>query len=159
MPTKQEERARRDRHPKRNEDPERGRERPAPFSRGLPLTPEFEEAWERTAARREIGRKLEQMRRNANLTQAELASRMGKNQAFVARMESGRGDMPKAENVALFAHHCGFATAYAFIDVSEGEPLTLHELQPIRQSEVVTATLETLHDVVLPATGPSGVED
>lgn len=131
----------------------------AGFSRGLPITPEFEEAWQRSAARREIGRKLEQMRRDANLTQTKLAALMGKDQAFVARMESGRGDMPKAENVALFAHHCGFATAYAFIHVAEGEPLKLHELQPIQQSQDVSETLETLHDVVLPATGPTAAED
>jgi len=121
------------------------------FSRGLPATEEFLRVWRETAPRRRLGRTLEALRRNAELTQAELARRMGKDQAFVARMESGRGDMPKAENVALFALHCGFATAYAFVDVTREGEVKLHELQPIGQSEEVVAALESVHDVRLVA--------
>lgn len=121
----------------------------ATFSKGLPVTEEFERAWRKSLARREVGRRLERMRRAANLTQSELAERMGKNQAFVARMESGRGDMPKAENIALFAAHCGFATAYAFVELEPGSAVRLHELQAIDQNEEVTAKLEAVHDVEL----------
>jgi transcriptional regulator with XRE-family HTH domain len=118
------------------------------FSKGLPVTEEFKQAWRKSLARREVGRRLERMRRAAGLTQSQLAERMGKDQAYVARMESGRGDMPKAENIALFASRCGFATAYAFVELESGGPV-LHELQPIDQSDEVAAQLETVHDVSL----------
>jgi transcriptional regulator with XRE-family HTH domain len=118
------------------------------FSEGLPQTDEFMEAWRKSAERREIGRRLEKMRRDAGITQVELANKMGKDQAFVARMESGRGNMPKAENVSLFATHCGFFTAYAFVEPTKGQ-LMLHELQPIGQSKDVNAELEEIHDVYL----------
>jgi len=120
------------------------------FSRGLPVTNEFLKEWRRTAERREIGRKLEEMRRNADLTQHRLAELMGKDQAFVARMESGRGNMPKSENIALFADACGFATAYAFVEIAQDDGLTLHELQPIGQSPEVATEMEAVHDVALP---------
>ena len=120
------------------------------FSRGLPVSEEFKQAWRKSAARRELGRKLEGMRRRAQLTQAQLAERMDKDQAFVARMESGRGDIPKAENIALFAAQCGFATAYAFVEQAPDNALTLRDLQPIGQSAEIAAELEAVHDVKLP---------
>lgn len=129
------------------------------FSRGLPVTDEFLEVWRKNAARREIGRKLERMRRDANLTQAELAARMGKDQAFVARMESGRGDMPKAENIALFADRCGFATAYAFVALAPDDGMTLHELQPICQDEEAASKLQAVHDVRLPGRAAAALEE
>lgn len=129
-----------------SEEPHEEQER---FSRGLPRTPEFDAVWQRQAARRSLGRRLEQIRRAAGLNQTELAERMGKDQAFVARMESGRGDMPKAENVALFAKHCGYVTAYAFVERGEDDGLTLHELEPIGASVDVAAELAKVHDVTL----------
>jgi transcriptional regulator with XRE-family HTH domain len=120
------------------------------LSAGLPATEAFLEVWHASEARRHLGRKLERMRRNAGLTQAELARRMGKNQAFVARMESGRGDMPKAESIALFATQCGYATAYAFVEPSGDDAgLTLHDLQPIGQSAAIAARLEAVRDIDL----------
>lgn len=120
------------------------------FSEGLPLTEEFREAWRKNTERREMGRRLEKMRRDANLTQVELAGLMGKDQAFVARMESGRGDMPKAENVSIFAANCGLATAYAFMEADQGQ-LTLHELQPIRQRDEIHDAMEDIRDVRIPS--------
>lgn len=119
------------------------------FSAGFPVTEEFVTVWRQTEERRETGRRLERMRRDANLTQAELAKMMGKDQAFVARMESGRGDMPKAKNIALYATNCGYATAFAFMKADETD-LTLHELQPIGQSDSIHDQLEQVHDVHLP---------
>ena len=119
------------------------------FSEGLPVTEEFMDVWRQTEERREIGRRLEKMRRDAELTQVALAERMGKDQAFVARMESGRGDMPKAKNIALYAAECGYATAIAFVKAHDND-LTLHGLQSIGQSENVHDQLEKVHDVALP---------
>lgn len=121
------------------------------FSDGLPITDEFRAAWLKAAERRELGRTLEKMRREKGYTQAELAARMQKDQAFVARMESGRGNMPKAENIALYARSCGYETAYAFV-ASSDDKLTLHELQPIGASRLADA-LDTLRDLELPLAG------
>jgi transcriptional regulator with XRE-family HTH domain len=122
-----------------------------PFSRGLERTPEFDQAWTESRERREVGRALDRMRRDAEHTQAELAQLMGKDQAFISRMESGRGPMPKAQHIALWARHCGFMTAYAFV-AKEGndDGLLLHELMPIAQEEDEAAELESVRDVVLP---------
>lgn len=129
-----------------------------PFSRGLERTPEFDRAWAATKERREIGRTLECMRRESDHTQAELAAKMGKDQAFISRMESGRGPMPKANHIALWARHCGFMTAYAFVaKEGGGDGLLLHELRPIAQDEDEAAELETVRDVVLPHAELAGV--
>ncbi|MFQ5468448.1 MAG: helix-turn-helix domain-containing protein [Kiloniellaceae bacterium] len=122
----------------------------APFSRGLEPTLEFEQTWAATRERREIGRTLEHMRREANLTQAELAEQMSKNQSFISRMESGRGPMPKARHIALWAHKCGYMTAYAFLArEGGGDGLRLHELRPIAQGEEDAVELESVRDVAL----------
>lgn len=132
----------------------------APFSEGLEVTPEFEEAWRKSRERRYIGRALERLRRESNLTQVELAKRMGKDQAFVSRMESGRGPMPKAEHVALYAERCGYMTAYAFISQEdENEGLLLHELQPIAQGAAKAARLERVRNVALQGAAAARVVD
>jgi transcriptional regulator with XRE-family HTH domain len=127
------------------------------FAEGLPKSDEFLREWERTAERRQLGRMLEQMRRDKGYTQKELAGLMGKDQAFVARMESGQGDMPKAENIALYAEHCGFATAYAFVEQSD-RGLTLHEMQPIGRSRIA-GNLEQVHDIELSIRDDNVLED
>jgi transcriptional regulator with XRE-family HTH domain len=124
----------------------------APFSEGMVRTPEFDQAWVESQERRMVGRLLERMRRDANETQASLAAKMGKDQAFISRMESGRGPMPKAQHIALWARHCGYMTAYAFVAKDEGDDhdsLRLHELMPIAQGESETVTLQAVHDVAL----------
>ena len=123
----------------------------APFSRGLKRTPEFDRAWAAARERREVGRMLERMRRSSEQTQAALAEKMGKDQAFISRMESGRGPMPKAQHIALWAKHCGFMTAYAFVRRDNGDDgLRIDELMPIAQDEDESAELVTLRGVVLP---------
>lgn len=104
------------------------------FTEGLSITPEFRAAWEKTRERRDTGFKLEMMRRENNLTQLELSKMMGKDQAFVARMESELETMPKSENIALFAKCCGYSTAYAFIKIDEDNNLAIRELQPVGQA-------------------------
>ena len=122
-----------------------------PFSQGVALTPAFRRAWDEGRERRAIGRALERMRRRADLTQVDLAKRMQKDQAFVSRMESGRGPMPKARHIALYAEHCGFMTAYAFVAREDDDDgLLLHELRPIAQVEENAVKLETVRDVALP---------
>ena len=123
----------------------------APFSRGLERSPEFDRAWAAARERRTVGRMLERMRRSSLHTQAALAEKMGKNQAFISRMESGRGPMPKAQHIALWARHCGFMTAYAFVKRDEREDgLRIDEFVPIAQDEEETAELAGLRGAVLP---------
>ena len=52
--------------------------------------PEYREAYERLAPEFALARTLIEARRDAGLTQAQLADRMGTTQSVVARLESGR---------------------------------------------------------------------
>ncbi|MGI9333985.1 MAG: helix-turn-helix domain-containing protein [Gammaproteobacteria bacterium] len=145
-------------NPKKTFEPNRfAAENEAPFSKGLTATPEFQRAWRDGQERRAIGRALERMRREAELTQMELAKKMDKDQAFVSRMESGRGPMPKAQHIALYAEQCGFMTAYAFLARQHNDDgLTLHELRPIAQDEESAAELEAVRNVPLYAIAVAG---
>ena len=59
--------------------------------------------------------------------------------------------MPKAQHIALWAKHCGFMTAYAFVRQDNGDDgLRIDELMPIAQDEDESAELVTLRGVVLP---------
>ena len=111
------------------------------FSKNLPLTPEFEARWHETAERRELARSLIGMRRAKGLTQKELAQLMGKDQAFVSRMESATAPLPKAQHIALYARHCGYKTAYAFLEESQDSDVTLQALCAIGQDPAETARL------------------
>jgi DNA-binding XRE family transcriptional regulator len=52
--------------------------------------PEFKKIWEQNAERREIVKKLIALRINENLSQKELAERIGTNQSAISRLENGR---------------------------------------------------------------------
>ena len=117
------------------------------LSDGLPKSPEFEKRWRETKERRDLAWSLVKMRRAVGLTQNELAKRMGKDQAFVSRMESATGSMPKAQHIALYAKHCGYMTAYAFVEMPKDYDVTLHELRSIGQSLPEMALLNAIRDV------------
>lgn len=62
---------------------------------------------------------LKEMRRQAKLTQAQLAEKLGVSQGWISQIESGLPDhAPSLETVARFALACGFVAQVSF--TSEG---------------------------------------
>ena len=123
------------------------------ISEGLELTPELDAIWEATREKRELARQLVGMRSAAGLSQKELADRMGKDQAYVSRMESATHPMPKGQSIALYARSCGYVTAYAFLRPENGrnapERLTLHGMMPIGQDRASGEALARIEDVAI----------
>ena len=54
------------------------------------------------------------LRRNAGLTQKQLAAKMGRDQSFVSKMESGSGPEPDRKSIADFAQACNAGIGYIF---------------------------------------------
>ncbi len=126
------------------------------FSEGLELTPELRALWETTREKRELARQLVRMRGSVGLSQKELADRMGKDQAYVSRMESATHPMPKGQSIALYARSCGYVTAYAFLRPEDGpgdgdapERLMLHGMMPIGQDRACGDALARVEDVAI----------
>ena len=103
---------------------------PEGLSEGLDLTPELRTLWEETREKRELARQLVRMRSSAGLSQKELADRMGKDQAYVSRMESATHPMPKGQSIALYARSCGYVTAYAFLRPEDGPKDSAKDVAP-----------------------------
>ena len=75
---------------------------------------EYRRAYERFRA------KLVQARKDADLTQAEVAGRLGKPQSFVSKIESGERRVDFVE-LRVLAHIYGKALAFFDIDLDSGE--------------------------------------
>lgn len=119
-------------------------------SEGLTFPPELQARWEATRERRTLSLKLVDMRLAAGLTQKELADRMGKDQAFVSRMEMATTPFPKAQNIALYARHCGRYFAYAFLTPEEDDGLTLSGLAPLEQDAEPGKAIAGMEEIALP---------
>ena len=129
---------------------------PDAVSEGLDLTPELRALWDATREKRELARQLVRMRSAAGLSQKELADRMGKDQAYVSRMESATHPMPKGQSIALYARSCGYVTAYAFLRPEDGpkdsampERLRLQGMMPIGQDRACGDALARVEDVAI----------
>ena len=72
--------------------------------------------------RRDLALALVGLRRNAGLTQSELAAAMGRDQAFVSRMESALGAFQSAASIESYAQACNAAVAYVFASECEHAP-------------------------------------
>ncbi|WP_068809500.1 helix-turn-helix domain-containing protein [Thauera phenolivorans] len=86
-------------------------------------SPELDRRLRDSEPRRDLALALVGLRRNAGLTQTELAGAMGKDQAFVSRMESASGAFPSAASIEAYAQACNAAVAYVF--ASDGELVTV----------------------------------
>ena len=80
--------------------------------------PKFRAEYERIAPDMELAFTLSEARRNAGLTQAELALRMGTSQAAVARIESGRG-APKWSTIERYARAVGARPVVHLLQAAE----------------------------------------
>lgn len=116
-------------------------------------SPELDAELTRSEPRRHLAMGLVGLRRHARLTQKELAVEMDCEQAFISRLESTAGPMPKQETIARYASACGFASSYVFIDRKDAT----HVLQAVsltsdeNDERLVAAALSDLaHDVVHP---------
>lgn len=76
--------------------------------------PELRKRWQEGKARRDLALMLTRLRTDAELTQSELAERLGWDQPRVSRMESVSGPQPTAESVASYAKACGADAGYVF---------------------------------------------
>ena len=97
--------------------------------------------------RRALALALVGLRRNAGLTQSELAAAMGRDQAFVSRMESPVGAVPSASSIEAYAQACRAAVAYVFATEGENAP-TLVTVPLGRESE---AEAELIRSAILHA--------
>lgn len=95
---------------------ETGEPEEAPFSEGLEPSESFLRLWGQTKHKRNIARRLERMRIEKDLTQAEVAKLIDVDPTYVSKMESSTGSLPKADLIARFAAVCGYDLAYAFIN-------------------------------------------
>jgi transcriptional regulator with XRE-family HTH domain len=82
--------------------------------------PEFRKLWEASAAKRAISIALVRMRKQANLTQLELAQRANWDKAFVSRLEGAAGPIPDTATLARYAKACEHAVGVVFASVANG---------------------------------------
>lgn len=68
--------------------------------------PQARELWDAAAAKRRISAMLARIRKEAGLTQKDVAERAGWDKGFVSRLEGAAGGVPDAETVARFAQAC-----------------------------------------------------
>ncbi|MEW6155185.1 MAG: helix-turn-helix transcriptional regulator [Actinomycetota bacterium] len=69
-------------------------------------SPEARAAYDQAGREIELGRRVRQLREAADITQAELAARVGTSQSAIARLEAGGGS-PKLDTLDRVAHALG----------------------------------------------------
>lgn len=83
---------------------------------------EYREAYAEIAPEFELAKKMIRARKRAQLTQAEVAARMGTTQSEVARIESGKRP-PKIETLERFALATGNRLRLSFAPMPEPRPV------------------------------------
>ncbi|MBS0380674.1 MAG: helix-turn-helix transcriptional regulator [Proteobacteria bacterium] len=78
---------------------------------------EYRRLWEATAPKRAIALALVRLRKQAQLTQSDVAQRAGWNKAFVSRLEGAGGSIPDTTTLARYAEACGRSVGLVFLDV------------------------------------------
>lgn len=77
-------------------------------------SPELDQRVRESEVRRKLALLLVEIRRGAGLTQKEVAAAMGRDQAFISRMESTVGPFPNPKSIEGYAHACNAAAGYVF---------------------------------------------
>jgi len=78
-------------------------------------TPELDQRLHAARRREKLALALHGLRVNANLTQNQVAERMGKDQAHISRMESLTGPFPDMNSITAYAHACQSSAGYVFV--------------------------------------------
>lgn len=81
------------------------------------IAPRAQAQWNKSLTRRTLSRMLRRMRRQRDLSQVQIAQRMGVTQPQIARMESATGPWPGQETIAAYAAACGHVAVLGFFDV------------------------------------------
>jgi transcriptional regulator with XRE-family HTH domain len=81
--------------------------------------PEYRRLWEASAPKRAIAIALVRMRKQAGLTQTDLAQKAGWDKAFVSRLEGAGEAVPDTNTLARYAEACGRAVGLVFANVEE----------------------------------------
>lgn len=68
---------------------------------------ELAASYERNAPKRRLALALRSLRKEAGLTQAQVAAQSGLTQSHVSKMESATGPMPTTESLNRYADACG----------------------------------------------------
>lgn len=92
----------------------------AMVAKQLRSQPALEEAWNESGPRRALSSALMRLRKQAGLTQAEVASAVeGWDQPYVSKLESATGPWPTQDTVRKFAEACHAGVGYVFFRESE----------------------------------------
>jgi len=114
--------------------------------------PEFQKAWEALEVKRKIVAILLRLRKKANLTQRELATRAGWDPAFVCRLESfpSEGEklyMPDITTLMQYAKACDSDLSLMFSEPKgRGSSLHIIESMPLTQSDRLERAMLALSD-------------
>jgi transcriptional regulator with XRE-family HTH domain len=76
--------------------------------------PEFRQLWEASASKRAIAIALVRARKQAGLTQSDLAKKAGWDKAFVSRLEGAAGPVPDTATLMRYATACDRAVGLVF---------------------------------------------
>jgi len=79
--------------------------------------PEYRRLWEASAPKRAIAIALVRMRKQAGLTQADVAQNAQWDKAFVSRLEGAGGAIPDTNTLARYAKACSRSVGLVFLDV------------------------------------------
>lgn len=113
--------------------------------------PAVRKLWEEGQNLRSLTRALIQMRKQAGLTQQELAARAKWDQGFVSRLEAGKAGFPKIETLQHYALQCGKSVFVGFGVLEDGsasfEPGMILDVMP-------REPLETTESIALPMAEP-----
>ena len=86
----------------------------------LDSDPEFRKLWDASAAKRAIAIALVRMRKQARMTQSDVAEHAKWDKAFVSRLEGAAGPVPDTATLARYAAACKHAVGVVFASVEKG---------------------------------------
>jgi len=86
----------------------------------LKSDPEFRKLWDASAAKRAIAIALVRMRKQARMTQSDVAESAKWDKAFVSRLEGATGPIPDTATLARYAKACKHAVGVVFASVDNG---------------------------------------
>jgi transcriptional regulator with XRE-family HTH domain len=82
--------------------------------------PEFRQLWEASAAKRAIAIALVRTRKQAGLTQSDLAKKAGWDKAFISRLEGALGPVPDTATLTRYAAACDHTMGLVFASAKKG---------------------------------------
>ena len=95
----------------------------------------------------DLAKALYQLRRQANLTQKQVAKAMDKEQSFVSRMESVTGPFPDSNSISSYAHACHATMGYVFVSPNQ-EVEVLSVPMGVESDRDVFSNVMELHNIL-----------